>query len=558
MASDAKSLRSERDRFVAFSFAAADLFLELDVDGIIQFVFGATRALTGFDPEDLIGAQLMDIVEPADQRVIKYILDGMKEGDRITPIALRMKEGSVSALLGACKLPSMNGHIHISLNTTGLPAAQSVNAHRDSETGVLDKNDFLKLAEDQLSLAAETGQNLELTLLKIDGLTEMRGRTDDAAMEEFLHKCGAIMRGNSLGGDSVGRLDDDKYGIMHSQAMDSEAIGEKVAELSREADPEGGVEISQNAVNMDPGTLSQNNATQALLFTINSFANSASEIFEIKSLTEGLSQKVDSTLQRITKLKRIFKNYDFDLAYQPIVDLKDKTPHHYEVLSRFSAGQSPYEIVTFSEQVGIIQDLDLAVSKKVKDQLLEWRPDGLFTPKLAINISGYSLESDQFVDSFLALFASNPELRGYVGIELTETSKIKDLQRAERIVQMFRKDGFDVYLDDLGTGSSSFEYIRALNVDYVKIDGAYVRDVLNNEKDRFILKAMSQLCRDLKIGTVAEMVETREQLIILQNLGVEYGQGWHFAKPMPAAEVPRTTGGISRNMLRKGNRQVWG
>jgi EAL domain-containing protein (putative c-di-GMP-specific phosphodiesterase class I)/PAS domain-containing protein len=558
VASDISKLRGERDRFVAFSFAAADLLMELDSNGKVTFVSGATKVLTGLSASQLIGVRLIDIVDSSDKAVMAYVLEGMREGDRITPIAMRMKDAEITAILGACKLSGMNGNIQISLNSSGLPAAQAVNLQRDSETGVLDSAEFLKLADDQLSLAAETGQNLELTLMKVDGLDEMRKRTSDEDMDEFLHKFGAILRGNSLGGDSVGKLSDEKFGVVHGEAMDGNSIVQKVSELAQRTDPKGNIEISQNAVSLDPGSLSRKNAAQALLFTINNFADESNSEFEIKSLADGLQRKVETTINRINNLKNTFRSYDFELVYQPIVELQDKETSHYEILSRFTRGESPYEIITFSEQVGIIHDLDLAVAKKVKDKCRDWTLNGYSLPRMAMNISGHSIESDNFIDTFQALFSQHSDIRSILGIEITETSQINDLARAERVIQMLRKEGYEIYLDDMGTGSASFEYIRALNVDYVKIDGSYVKDVLINDKDAMILKAMSRLCRDLKVGTVAEMVETKEQMIKLKSMGIEYGQGWYFSKPLDEPELQRQSKPVSMNLRRKGARNMWG
>jgi len=167
------------------------------------------------------------------------------------------------------------------------------------------------------------------------------------------------------------------------------------------------------------------------------------------------------------------------------------------------------------------------------------------------------LESDNFIDSLQSLLMENPELREHIGLEITETSQIKDLVRADRILQMFRRNGIQISLDDMGAGAASFEYIRALTVDFVKIDGAYVRDVLKNQRDAAILKCMSRLCSDLKMGTIAEMVETKEQMLLLKQMGVDYGQGWLFSKPVDKIVTPKMKMSVSMNARRKGYKTGW-
>ena len=132
------------------------------------------------------------------------------------------------------------------------------------------------------------------------------------------------------------------------------------------------------------GQLSANHATQALMYVINNFVENDIEDFNIKSLAEGMDNRLEKTMNRMLALKSMFQNYKFKLAYQPIVQLSDREIHHYEVLSRFKDGESPYETVTFAEETGIVQDLDLGVAHKVKEKLLEFQKRGDTLPRLAI------------------------------------------------------------------------------------------------------------------------------------------------------------------------------
>ncbi|WP_373086427.1 EAL domain-containing protein [Sneathiella sp.] len=553
-----EAVRSEKERFVAFSFAAADLLIELDGKGNICFISGAAKGLTGFDAAELKGKSFVEVVAAQDQGLIRYVLDDMKEGDRITPVAAKMGKTKVTAVIGACKLPRNHGHIFLSMNVSGLPAARNVVDHRDSNTGLLDRKDFLKLADDQMAYGAETGQQTELTLLHLAGTEGMGERIGETELESFLQNIGNTLRRFSLGGDSAGRLDDDKFGIVHSASVDGAILEEKISAIAKEADPKGNITIQHNSVPLKKDDLSAGNATQALMYVINRFVDSEDNSLKITSLADGMNNRLETTMNRMLALKSVFQNYKFKLVYQPIVHIVDKDVHHYEVLSRFKDGESPYETVTFAEETDIIHDLDLGVAKKVKEKLLEFQARGDVLPKLAINISGLSIESDRFVDSLMALYSDNEEVRESVSLEITETSCIKDLERAERILQTIRSNGMEISLDDMGSGSASFQYIRALTVDYIKIDGLYMKDVLTNKKDAAIMKAMSRLCHELNIGTIAEMVETKDQLHVLTVMGVTYGQGWYFGKPQPDIQTRRKNRAISMNMKRKGFAKTWG
>lgn len=552
-----QTLKDDKERFVAFSFAAADLLIELDDKGVICFVSGAARGITGKDLNELQGSKFLDVLDPLDTRLVGYLLQNMKEGERINPVAARMKDTNVTAVVGACSLPRTHGHIYLSLNVTGMPAAQSLAVRRDDQTGLLDKNDFMVLANDQLSIAAETGQELELTLLNLENISDMAAHTSEDDMAEFMSNIGSVLRSYSFGGDSAGRIDENKYGILHNKSFDESVLQDKVETLSNEVSPGHGIKVEQNTVDLDKGNLSKENASHALMFVINNFVNSDEE-FNIENLADGLQGRMENTMNRISSLKSVFQRNEFNLVYQPIVNLIDEAVHHYEVLCRFKDGESPFETVTFAEEVGIILDLDLAVVKKSIEYLRSFQKSGAEIPSVAINISGHSLETDSFIDSLHALLSTVPEFRTHIGLEITESSQVEDLVRAERVLQMFRKQDIQISLDDMGAGAASFQYIRALTIDNVKIDGAYVRDVLNNDKDAAILRSMTRLCQDLGIGTIAEMVETKEQSQFLKSLGVDYGQGWLFGKPQNEIEPVIKKRMPTINMRRKGSKTSWG
>ena len=116
-------------------------------------------------------------------------------------------------------------------------------------------------------------------------------------------------------------------------------------------------------------------------------------------------------------------------------------------------------------------------------------------------------------------------------LELTETHQLTDLNAANRAIQSLRKLGHAVCLDDFGAGAASLDYLRLLEVDFIKFDGRYIRSLTVDSKEEVILKHMVNLCRELGIETIAEMIETPGVARLAEALGVSLGQGWCFAKP---------------------------
>ena len=212
--------------------------------------------------------------------------------------------------------------------------------------------------------------------------------------------------------------------------------------------------------------------------------------------------------------------------------MKTGRAHHWEVLSRLKNGQSPFELVCFAEQVGLIAEFDLMVCRRVIAMLDARQHRGI---PLAINLSARSMESRAFGQTLLTLMAKFPRICGKLMFELTETSAITDPEPVAQLINALRRRSFKMCLDDFGSGASAFHYLRAFPFDYVKIDGMYVRS--NKRRDRGILKGMAALCQELGVISVAEMVETRFQADCLQRLGIDLAQGYYFGKPVSRLTV---------------------
>jgi len=217
----------------------------------------------------------------------------------------------------------------------------------------------------------------------------------------------------------------------------------------------------------------------------------------------------------------------FKLVFQPVVSLTTGELRHHEALVRFKEGQSPFRMIRMAEELDVIEDLDRAVAEEAMKRLKADRQDRM---KLAVNVSGRSIVSTGFVRAMLALDPS-PRYRKRMIIEVTESAAITDLDLAQHHIEALQGAGYQVCLDDFGAGAASFAYLRALKVDIVKIDGSYVRELTASGRDDAMIRHLVNLCRELKVETVAEMVETHAVEDILRRAGVDYAQGWLFGQP---------------------------
>jgi PAS domain S-box-containing protein len=530
-------LRGDRDRFVAFAFAAAELLLEVSSEGKIVYAAGAINSLTGISAAELLGRQFIALTVPEDRAQASAALSRLRRFGRIDPVALRFRgaDSVVSAVLNGQRLPgghtNPNHHLAITTVRASHPAMGS-DAHRDAETGVLDFEGFAETSKVVLRDARERGLDTELGLIEIPHLRSLKGSSNANATGTFLAEMGSFLKARSINGDLAGRLSDSRYGVVLAKTGKTDqlkALGEDLSQHFQDLGlPAKDASIVTRSLDLAAGPLSNADAHRALVFALGRFAECGTENFAPDTLAFAFRNLVEVTVERITSLKSTVVQGQIEFAFQPIVDLKNRQTHHYEMLARIRDTQTPLDTVQFAEATGLIEDFDLLVCRRALDQIAKHRDPNL---RLAVNLSGRSLESDIFVNVLMKLLEPLGADRHRLLFELTETSRINDLAKAEKVLSELRQRGHRICLDDFGAGAASLVYIQSFTVDFLKIDGAYVRGVNSSARDHAILKAIASMARDLGISTIAEMVENDQQLAVLSALGVDLAQGYLFGKP---------------------------
>jgi EAL domain-containing protein (putative c-di-GMP-specific phosphodiesterase class I) len=284
-------------------------------------------------------------------------------------------------------------------------------------------------------------------------------------------------------------------------------------------------------------SLNEREARRALLYTMNQI-----EAQGIDAANTDLNKSFDDYLQenadKITRLKTLVGQQAFKIQFQPIVHLPSEKICHYEALVRFKTDDSPYELIVFGEDIGIAPDVDMAIIKQAVGYIGHHKKDNP-NLRVAVNISGRSIQSESFFTKLNDTLVETGCSPDNLLFEITESTSIGDLEKVNHFIQILRKQGFEVCLDDFGAGAASFQYLNGLEIDCVKIDGKYVRDAENSKKDEAMVRNLVKMCKDLGITTVAEMVETEKQLKYLTSIGVDKAQGWLFGKPVNKAEYKK-------------------
>jgi EAL domain-containing protein (putative c-di-GMP-specific phosphodiesterase class I) len=345
----------------------------------------------------------------------------------------------------------------------------------------------------------------------------------------------ACLRAHSADGDTVARIDRDRYGLVHDAGLDLTVFEKELESVVREVDPAGkGISIDAATLSLEDGGIGEEDMAKSLLFVVNRLREAHGGQYTLKSLSNNLPELMSQAVESVEAFKTVIAKSAFNLAFQPIVDVHTGGIHHYEALVRFGpAGKgnsSPFRQISFAEEVGLIDRFDLEVVKKAIGWLSK-KPRNTRRYQLAVNISGHSVGSDYYVSSLHKLLRDNPWVQGKLMFEITESSRMTDLDRANDFIQGLRKEGYPVCLDDFGAGAASFQYLSALEVDIVKLDGSAVRNTYSGSKGKAFLSSLAALCKSLGVETVAEMVEKRDILTYVRECGIDFAQGYLFGEP---------------------------
>ncbi len=428
-------------------------------------------------------------------------------------------------------------------------AKLSWQANHDALTGLLNRNGFDTALQRAWDNTQETGMHHCLLYLDLDQFKLVNDTSGHQAGDELLRQLAATMRRALRGSDVVARLGGDEFGVLlhECDAVTGEQLGEKLRRMIGEFRFTWKGRIYQVGASIGLVELDQHWPDTAHLMSAADAACYAAKDAGRNKVR--LYRRGDEEVERrrgemewVGRLTRAMQADHFRLYFQPIVALTDSTLEpHYELLLRLHDEDFPVLPMAFipaAERYQIMPTIDRWVIEHALAQcasglraLVEQRV------VIAINLSGASLSDVQFQAFIRAAMQANAAIAPQICFEITETAAISNLVSVQTLIDDLKTLGCRFALDDFGSGLSSFAYLHNLAVDYLKIDGAFVRDMVRDPVDTAMVEAIAKVARIMGISTVAEYVEDQATADALQALGVDYGQGHYFAEARPLAEL---------------------
>lgn len=432
-------------------------------------------------------------------------------------------------------------------------------AHRlaitDPLTGLPNRSGFEQALLQQLENQPE--QEFTLLLLDLDGFRQINDALGFAVGDQVLVGMAARCLATLKPGDQVARLGGDDFAICLTGVSSSISAGKlaqrlkgQIAEPIRIADREHGLHASIGIARYpaDGITLSDllRHAELALACAQNDGGNGW-RLFE-----PSMAKAVEQRQQLASDLREAAHRGQLRVHYQPIVDLASHRVSSAECLLRWqhpTLGMIPPDrFIPLAEETGLIDEIGLWCLQTACRQLAAWDAGGLEL-NLTVNVSARQIPGGLAPETVLGLLARHRLAPDRIGLEITESTLIGDRSAVESWLDALRSAGCRIYLDDFGTGYSSLAYLKSLQLDTLKIDKAFIRDLNEASHDRVMVEAVTMMADSLQLSVVAEGIETPEQLAVLRRMGCRYGQGYLFSRPVPAEQLPEVLARVDTQAL---------
>jgi diguanylate cyclase (GGDEF)-like protein len=421
-------------------------------------------------------------------------------------------------------------------------------ASYDSLTGIPNRQYFQDHLDRATRRARRARRKLGVLFLDLDRFKAVNDTLGHKAGDELLKIVVTRLRDVIRSGDMLARLGGDEFAVLLEDIngpLELEAAAAKILTAFEETFVLDGRPVSITVSvgisvypsdNRDPLAL-LNNADIAM-YQAKDFGRNSFKFF-----TQTMHEEIIRYHLLQDDLKNALDRNEFELVYQPQVNLADRKVHACEALLRWNHPTrglvGPDEFIPMAEENGYIIPIGLWVLERACRQLQEWKEAGMSPPRLAVNVSPAHFHQADFsrqVEATLLRYSVSPSL---IELELTEGSLMKDTDEIQASLERLKDTGVRLAIDDFGTGYSCLSYLQKFAIDVLKIDRSFVSDIGVSEDGQAICSVILSIAKRLGLDSVAEGIETEQQLGFFVGQGCDYAQGYYFGRPMKAADLWR-------------------
>ncbi len=548
-----KQAELERDRFFSLSL---DLLFIANYQGRFKRLNPAWQSLLGYSESVLLSQSLWDLAHPDDQKLLQQAKAQLRQGEEVNGLEIRCRRQDGSYLWVAWNVvpyPQETLIYGAGRDISQRKASEEQLIHEtlhDSLTGLENRTCFMERLEIAIKkYHRQTDLSYAVMFIDLDGFKSINDTLGHQVGDQLLVQIAQILRDSVREVDSVARLGGDEFTILLEDVQNLKEVLSIVERIQERLTPS--FHLSHHEI--------FTSASIGIVFGTEQYQDTAALVRDAdiamyrakangKSCYEVFNQAMYSqTLHLVeleTYLRSAIANQELRLHYQPIVSLKAGTPlNGFEALLRWhhpEKGIIPAsEFIPIAEDTGLINSIGEWVLQTACTQFGHWYQTypHLQGTYLSINISGRQLREESLLRSLNRVLAETHMPATCLKLEITESSLIENTQIAAAILKSIQQHGVQISLDDFGTGFSSLRYLHQFPIDVIKIDRSFVKLIQQGQRERSIIQSIIMLARALGFATVAEGIETPEQLEQLRRLDCESGQGYLFSQPLSTQEM---------------------
>jgi diguanylate cyclase (GGDEF)-like protein/PAS domain S-box-containing protein len=580
-----QALYKEKELAQVTLHSIGDAVITTDAEGNIQYFNPVAETLTGWDKVQTFGlplAQVFNIInettrQPVDNPVKKALQEGRIVGLANHTLLICRDGREIPIEDSAAPIHDNYGNLigavmvfHDVTQARTLTKQLSWQASHDPLTQLVNRREFERRIEQAL-LSAQTQEDCHaLCYLDLDQFKIVNDTCGHSAGDELLRHVTTLLQAQVRKTDTLARLGGDEFGVLLQQCPLPQAI--RIANEMRECVQDFrfvweeqnfkiGVSIGLMMIDAQSKSLSDVlSSADAACYSAKHKGRNRVHVFRIDD-QDLLQQRGE--MQWATRISQALEEDRFCLYFQTIAAIEPtlQNSEHYEVLLRLrdETGKlvSPMAFIPAAERYGlmhlidrwVIRTLFSAQGQHYRDIWNQHTLEGKSCDALyAINLSGASINDEQFIEFLHEQFELHQVPPQLICFEITETMAIANLTKARQFIHELHQLGCCFALDDFGSGMSSFAYLKNLPVDYLKIDGEFIRHMVDTPVDEAMVEAMTRIGHVMGIKIIAEFVENDAILERLKDLGVDYAQGYGIAKPLPLLENQQSKRGEHANL----------
>ncbi len=557
-------IKSERERAEVTLHSIGDAVITTNTNGEIEYMNHVAESLTAWPLNKAKNKPVQDV----------FRIEDLDTGEPIHDVVKSCLDDSITINKSILSLVSKNGNkkdiessISPILNTSGYAEGVVIVFHDETQrrhlektiihqaahdplTDLLNRDAFNMEVSDHIYDASNSNRSHILFYMDLDRFKLINDTAGHSAGDQCLIEVTALIKKCIRGDDVLSRLSGDEFGLILKNCSQEVAIkiANKIIDTIsnmkfrwEKCDYKLGISIGINPLNKSSQDTA-NAIRKADLACYTAKDQGRNRVYVYEEQDSELIRRQEESYWA-TRIRDAIETNRLCLYAQPIVPLNNlkHLNGHVEILVRLLDEDNqlitPDAFIPAAERYNLMHLLDRKIIKETFAFIRKYSENDGDNTHFSINLSGNTLTDKTIVDDIKSM-ANRYEIdTKTICFEITETAAIKNLQQAKKLIKDLKAVGFKFALDDFGSGLSSFQYLKNLSVDYLKIDGSFVADMVNNNIDQAMVAAINEVGHNMGIATIAEYVENDQIIKKLRDIKVDFAQGYGIEQPKPLEKV---------------------